>query len=515
MVSPNEKLANSLSLLSELQEEGRHIYRSGQFPRVHRERLVRNGYLRPVMRGWLMLSHPNAIPQDTTTWYASFWEFCALYSSHRFGNRWHLSPELSLRLHAEDTSVPKQVIVHAKEGRNNVVQLPFDTSLFDLKTSTPLESTAITERQGLRVCKVDVALTLVQPRFYRDYPIEARTVLLGVEEVGSLVRRLLDGDRSTVAGRLAGAFRHMGRTAFADEIKHAMLNTEHDSFRESNPFLRNEEERGVTSTARSGVVPPIVGRLQELWAHSRESVLAVLPDAPNLLIDDTARQQYLDSMSEAYLDDAYHSLSIEGYRVTPELIERVRSGEWNPEVVADDRQQRDALAARGYWQAFEQVRASIDEVLRGADPSTVFRTEQRRWYFQMFQPLMAAGLYDAADLAGYRNRPVFLSGSRHVPPRVEVIGRCMDTFFALLEKEREPTVRAVLGHWLFGYIHPYPDGNGRMARFLMNVMLASAGYPWVTIRVEDRQSYMLALESASVAHDIAPFAALIRQYLAQ
>jgi hypothetical protein len=28
------------------------------------------------------------------------------------------------------------------------------------------------------------------------------------------------------------------------------------------------------------------------------------------------------------------------------------------------------------------------------------------------------------------------------------------------EKETEPSVRAVLGHWLFGYIHPYPDGNG-------------------------------------------------------
>jgi Fic family protein len=36
-------------------------------------------------------------------------------------------------------------------------------------------------------------------------------------------------------------------------------------------------------------------------------------------------------------------------------------------------------------------------------------------------------------------------------------------------------VRAVLGHQLFGYIHPYPDGNGRMARFLMNVLLASGG----------------------------------------
>ncbi|WP_366635422.1 Fic family protein [Aquisalimonas sp.] len=39
-------------------------------------------------------------------------------------------------------------------------------------------------------------------------------------------------------------------------------------------------------------------------------------------------------------------------------------------------------------------------------------------------------------------------------------------------------MRAVLGHWLFGSIHPYPDGNGRMGRFTMNAMLASGGYPW-------------------------------------
>ena len=130
----------------------------------------------------------------------------------------------------------------------------------------------------------------------------------------------------------------------------------------------------------------------------------------------------------------------------------------------------------------------------------------------MFQPFVAAGLYETADLAGYRNRPVFIRGSRHVPPRVEIIGSCMETLFELLDRESEPTVRSALGHWLFGYIHPYPDGNGRLARFLMNVMLASGGYAWITIRIEDRRSYMAALEAASVDRNILPFAELIRRY---
>jgi Fic family protein len=69
----------------------------------------------------------------------------------------------------------------------------------------------------------------------------------------------------------------------------------------------------------------------------------------------------------------------------------------------------------------------------------------------------------------------------------------------------------VLAHWLIGYIHPYPDGNGRMARFLMNVLLASGGYPWTVVRVEDRAEYRSALDRASIDLDAKPFAAFIAE----
>ena len=49
------------------------------------------------------------------------------------------------------------------------------------------------------------------------------------------------------------------------------------------------------------------------------------------------------------------------------------------------------------------------------------------------------------------------------------------------------------------------DGNGRMGRFLMNAMLASGGYPWTIIRVEQRDPYMAALDAASAEGDIGPF----------
>jgi hypothetical protein len=54
---------------------------------------------------------------------------------------------------------------------------------------------------------------------------------------------------------------------------------------------------------------------------------------------------------------------------------------------------------------------------------------------------------------------------------------------------------------------PIPTAtDARMARFLMNAMLASGGYPWTVIRVDDRAGYLSALDSAGIDLDIAPFA---------
>ena len=94
----------------------------------------------------------------------------------------------------------------------------------------------------------------------------------------------------------------------------------------------------------------------------------------------------------------------------------------------------------------------------------------------------------------------------HVPLNREAVRDAMPAFFDLLREETHPAVRVVLGHFVFVYIHPYMDGNGRVGRFLMNVMMASGGYPWTVIPVGDRNAYMKALEKASVGEDIVPFA---------
>lgn len=259
-------------------------------------------------------------------------------------------------------------------------------------------------------------------------------------------------------------------------------------------------------TRHASSTTPVVARLQTLWAAARETVLAELPKAPGLPSD---HDTYLQTIDEIYKLDAYHSLSIEGYRVTPEIVQRVAGGAWDPEVEHSDKNDQTALAARGYWFTFQCVRETVKRIVLAKANSQVVRTTHREWYRALFSPYVFAGLLHTSMLAGYRNAPVYIRGSWHVPPRWELIPDAMPALFDLIENEPAPAVRAVLGHWLFGYIHPFPDGNGRLARFLMNTLLATGGYPWTTIRVDDRSEYLRTLETASGQSDVRPFARFV------
>ena len=127
----------------------------------------------------------------------------------------------------------------------------------------------------------------------------------------------------------------------------------------------------------------------------------------------------------------------------------------------------------------------------------------------MFQPCITAGIIKPSDLIGYRSGQVYIRGSKHTPLSPDAVRDAMPVLMELLESEDNAIVRAVLGHFFFVYIHPYMDGNGRTARFLMNVMLVTGNHPWRIVTVEERTSYMAALEKASIERDISDFAKII------
>src|SRR5271157_5523465 len=151
MATPNEKLAESLDAVKQLQGGGRRVFRSDDLSRVHRERLVENGFLQEVMKGWLISASPSARAGDSTPWYASFWEFCARYCGERFGDDWHLSAEQSLLLHGEKTVIPEQVVLCSPKGTNNTIKLLFGTSLYDLKEPEMPPAENLMMRDGLRL----------------------------------------------------------------------------------------------------------------------------------------------------------------------------------------------------------------------------------------------------------------------------------------------------------------------------------------------------------------------------
>ncbi|KAA6327930.1 hypothetical protein EZS27_023127 [termite gut metagenome] len=187
------------------------------------------------------------------------------------------------------------------------------------------------------------------------------------------------------------------------------------------------------------------------------------------------------------------------------MIEKVKSGNWKPDEDSSDAEQRNAMATRGYWQAFQAVKESIKKILKGDNPSEIADNDHRVWYRELFVPSVAAGLLKPSDLAGYRTNQVYIRGSMHTPLSPDAVRNAIPVLFDLLKNEPDARVRAVLGHFVFAYIHPYADGNGRIARFLMNAMFISGGYDWTIIPVERRKEYMVALEKASTSEDITDF----------
>ena len=501
MATPQNKLADSLAVLKKLQDKGIVAIHTKNMTRTHRERLVKNGFVKEVMKGWYIPSRPDEPAGESTAWYATFWSFCANYLNSRFGNKWCLSPEHSLNIHSGNWNIPTQLLVRTPKGGNKSISLLHETSILDARLKLPDEND-ILNKECLQIMTLPAALISCSPGFYSNSTIEARAALSMISDASEILYKLLEGGHSTIAGRLAGAFRNIGKDAIADNIIEAMKAAGY-SITENDPF---EEKPAIIFSEH--VLSPYVNRIRMSWEDMRGVVLRNFPQPPLL---NQKTEEYLKQVDDIYITDAYHSLSIEGYRVNEGLIERVRSGNWDPETNRKDKEYADALAARGYWQAFQAVKKSLAKVLNKNSSGIVVSRDQSIWYRELFSPSISAGIINASDLAGYRNVPVYIQKSMHVPPRYEAVRDLMPALFALLKDEEEPAVKAVLGHFFFVYIHPYIDGNGRMGRFLMNVMLASGGFPWTVIPLETRNDYMATLEEASVRQNIEPFSRFLAE----
>ncbi|MGI8905590.1 MAG: Fic family protein [Candidatus Sumerlaeaceae bacterium] len=105
---------------------------------------------------------------------------------------------------------------------------------------------------------------------------------------------------------------------------------------------------------------------------------------------------------------------------------------------------------------------------------------------------------ETSDAGAYRSLDVKAAGTEFMyPSHLHVPGQMRD-FVTWLNSEANlhPVLRASHAHLHFVTIHPFRDGNGRVGRLLMNLLLLRAGYPIAVIPVQQRAEYIDALVNA-------------------
>lgn len=147
---------------------------------------------------------------------------------------------------------------------------------------------------------------------------------------------------------------------------------------------------------------------------------------------------------------------------------------------------RDTYEAVGHAQAYDYMFS----LLRAKD---VTETDILRFHDLFYRQI------DEEQAGKYRNIPVFISGSSYPVTKPSLIPREMAELCAWLRTDRKalhPVEQAALAHQRFVFIHPFIDGNGRVARLLMNVILIQNGWLPVVIPPVRRAEYISLLEKA-------------------
>jgi Fic family protein len=101
----------------------------------------------------------------------------------------------------------------------------------------------------------------------------------------------------------------------------------------------------------------------------------------------------------------------------------------------------------------------------------------------------------------WRDHPVYIRGSRHVPPNHLKVPSLIDEMITAYDASKateHPVTTAAKLHFNFAYIHPFADGNGRTARLLGNLELIRSGFAPILIEKEDRKTYFNVLERCSM-----------------
>lgn len=131
---------------------------------------------------------------------------------------------------------------------------------------------------------------------------------------------------------------------------------------------------------------------------------------------------------------------------------------------------------------------------------------------EMLKDIHALLMENIMDGGVYRNVEVRITGAGFRPPAPQEMFQQMRWFFADMPRQREKLNAIEWAAWTqaeFVRIHPFPDGNGRTARMLMNLQLLTEGFQPISIAKEERLAYYEALEAYAVRGELAPFTEMV------
>lgn len=321
----------------------------------------------------------------------------------------------------------------------------------------------------------------------------------------ALTRAYRQQPRPVVLKRMEHLARDVGNVRLADLIGQVVAEEQ---------AVRIGRDR--TGVGRALIVPPLIAgaettrqpwldHLRVAIRRSREEVAGMVREAHHS-VPTRSLEDLLGKAREAKAYDAYHSSSIEGYRISLEDVSLLLGATGTEGTTVED--VRSKLAIIGYGIAFDNL---LDRLRNDGGAVPLDGPLALDLYLDLFTPSVEAGVVKAEDLRGWRTDSVFIRDTLFVPPNHEKIQRMLDVLFQEMADidPSEGLLRGILVHLWFVWIHPFPDGNGRVARFLMNAALLGGTVPWLTIRVEQRAPYFAALRRAQLDGEYRAFARFI------
>ncbi len=199
---------------------------------------------------------------------------------------------------------------------------------------------------------------------------------------------------------------------------------------------------------------------------------------------------------EIRLMHTYHSNAIEGNTLTLQETKLVvEEG-----ITIGGKTLNEHLEATGNARAFER----IVELAQG-------RTTIDLVIILEIHEIITRGLL--MDAGRFRTQNVRITGANKTPPDFSKIPTRMDELLEQVSMKKEhPILRSAHLHHGLVAIHPFSDGNGRVARLISNLLLMRSGYPPVILKKEDRKKYYDCLRRAD-AGNLGPFANFIAKAL--